>query len=391
MPRRSKGYAKTAIKVRGKWYGRLRITLPNGKHKDYWRQGINKTNARQKAEELEAEYLAGGSEAMNAREMTFSGLCAEFRAKKLIDPVYLGERKVAGYKHKEKLNGHLRRLEKYWGASLLHEITLPKIEDFKLYLIRKPTKRGGQISAYDVNNQLRALRLVLNFAKKNRWIQTNPFEFADKLINVADEIPRDRPEKDGELEQLLAACTGRRLHIRYWILCSIETAARTSEVDRITREDLLWDEGVIRLRVSTTKTQQERFVPITALLGRELREWLDIISTSEYWSRRIPDTPDARIFGPQTSNEVGFANAVRDAGLVNLMRRDLRHWGTTRLVDALAKAGLSDKHGMKITGHTVEKTFRRYLRTDKEIVRAAGAALDELRRLKDRKPETSHE
>lgn len=130
------------------------------------------------------------------------------------------------------------------------------------------------------------------------WILENPCTKIDKLVNEADEKIRERPEQAGELEAILNQCSKRRrLHIRYWIICAIETGARTSEVDGIERRDVLFDEKVIRLRVTTTKTQEERYVPLTGLLEASLREWFEIIPNTPYWKKRVPDDPEARIFG----------------------------------------------------------------------------------------------
>lgn len=387
MPRQSKGYSKTIIKLRGKWYGRLRIKLPSGKFKNYHRQGVNKTDARQMANELEEEYCETGAEYLDARTMTFSEASAIFKEKKVTDPVYLGEKKVGGYKQKKNVENFIKRLEDYWGPTLIREITLPKIEDYKVYLAKTPTEKKRPRSASDVNRLLEHLRLILNFAKKNLWIKKNPFELSQGLINSSDELIRDRAEVEGEMEKFIAACSGpehvRRWHVKFWLICSIETSARPKEIDGITRSDIFFERGAIRLRVTTTKTQEEREVPITALLERELRKWLDTISTNKYWSGRIPDKPEARIFGGYNSNKKAFLATLEDAGLSNIQRRDLRHWGTTRLVSALAKAGISDKIGMQITGHKQEKTYRRYINKREENVRAVAVALDRLRAEQD--------
>src|SRR5262245_57311217 len=122
MPRRSRGYSAHPHEDNGKWYGRLRITKPDGKAKWYTRQARNKTHAREIADELAAKYVTGGIAALDAEGMTFDDLVARFKEKRLIDPVYLGERKVAGYKHKDKLEGRIDRLAKYFGATLLSDL-----------------------------------------------------------------------------------------------------------------------------------------------------------------------------------------------------------------------------------------------------------------------------
>lgn len=378
MPRRSKGYSKTAYKKKGKWYGRLRLSIgPAGRPKEYMRQARNKTHARQLADELEEKYVAGGTEALDAENMTFADLVARFKEKRLIEPVYIGERKVAGYKHKGKLEGRIDRLAEYFGAQLLSQITLAQIEDYKVHLIKTPTRFEKQRSVYDVNHQLRTLRLLLNFAKKSRWLKENPMDFAtEPLINPGDEIPRSRPEKRGEFEKLLRQCVGPRVHLRPWILCAIETSMRPGEITRLTREDILFDEGVIRVTASNSKTNRERYVPLTAPLAAELRGWLNFIAEDPVWSEAVPDEPGARIFGPAASNRKAFSTACRLAGIKDLQRKDLRKWATTRYVAGARRAGIPENQVMTVTGHTKFETFRWYLLTDKETVRSLGDALD---------------
>jgi hypothetical protein len=75
MPRKSRGYSKTVLKKKGHYYGRLRITKPP--FGEYWtHQAKNKTHARQLVDELEAKYIDGGIEALNAEDMTFVDLVA---------------------------------------------------------------------------------------------------------------------------------------------------------------------------------------------------------------------------------------------------------------------------------------------------------------------------
>ena len=311
----------------------------------------------------------------------------------MIEPVYLGERKVAGYKHKDRLENRIDRLVEYFGPVLLADLTVPKIEDYKLHLIKMPTKRKDaegnpkQRSPYYVNHQLRTLRLLLNFAKRRHWIQENPFNLAgEPLINPGDELPRHRPENPGELDRLIEKCAGPRVHVRPWIVTAIETALRPGEIDRLTRADVLFDQGVIVARATTTKTNRRREVPLTRLLAAELRAWLRFVAEDEEWSERVPDRPDALIFGGVKSNKKAFSTACRNAGIENLQRKDLRKWGTTRLVAALRRHNIPELHGMTITGHTRISTYRWYLNTDRETVTAAGAALDAERNQKGEQP-----
>jgi integrase len=104
----------------------------------------------------------------------------------------------------------------------------------------------------------------------------------------------------------------------------------------------------------------------------------------------VPDNPEALIFDGITAPAVThlFIKVCKKAGLDDLHFHDLRHWATTDLVNAFMAAGIAPQHAMAITGHSQEKTFRRYLRTDDFTVKEAAKALDAL---KSKKAETKSE
>lgn len=88
--------------------------------------------------------------------------------------------------------------------------------------------------------------------------------------------------------------------------------------------------------------------------------------------------PNEYVFGVKTSWKRSWATAKKRAGLDGLIEgefklriHDLRHVGTTRIIEA----GVNPKTAMKITGHTQESTFRRYLSVTEESVRQAAESL----------------
>jgi integrase len=375
MPRRSKGYTSGAVWMKTAWYGRLRIYRPGLKPKEYVRKGENKTHAKSLARDLEEKYIRGGRRAIDGDTMTFAELVQEFRRTELVSAVYDGEKKIKGYADPERLGCYLNHLVDRFGLMQLAKIQPRDLVDYKAYLIELPTRRGKRRSIYDVNHHLRALRLILNFAVLNRWIPYSPMSEIKNFINAAHELPRQRPEGEGELERLLAQCVGHRAHLRPWVILAIETSLRVSEIDRLTRQDILWEEGIIVAQTKNTKLNRRREVPLTPILAEELRTWFAFCETAEHWCELIPNRPDAQIFGGFLDNKKAFRHACRDAGIENLLRKDMRHWGTTRLVAALRKAGIPELHGMVITGHTRVATYMRYITTDRVTVQAARDAL----------------
>lgn len=363
-----------------KIYARIRIRMPDGKWKDVTRRAKNRTHAKALLEQLKAKYDEGGSAALKGDKMSFETLANAYKGKKVIRAIYRDERKVAGFKHPEKVEQRVDKLIEYWGARLIRDITYADVEAYKLHLIQTPTKFGRPRSIYDTNHYLRQLRIIFNFAKQNRWLRDNPFGFGEPLINEADEVPRDRAEREGEVEKLLAVCTDRRAHLRVIILLAIDTALRPAELLRLKVADIRLAEKLIEARATVTKTNRRRLVPISDRTVEALRDWccrgcedwIDLFQTPV-------DDPNPTLFNNIRSIHKAWTTACRLAKIENLQFKDLRHWATTSMVNT----GLPDKQIMKITGHTQEKTFRRYITTEKEVVQDVGTALEEMRRAKE--------
>lgn len=397
MPRKRKPCTKSTVIIDGKRYGRLRVRKPDGSTKTYYtRQCRTKSEARAEADSLERKFLADGKESLEAETLTFAQLAERYLETKVVEAIYIGERKVVGMKHPDKVRRRVLQIAEYFGPSLVQQITYADLEAYKLHLVNKPTRTGGQRSIYDVNHHLRHLRAILNFAMRNRWLRENPFHAGGPLVNAADELPRDRGQQPGELQRLLDVCYGRRAHLRVLVLLGMDTALRPAEMLKLKTSQIDLEQKLIVATATTTKTNREREVPISNRLAAALRDWLDTgLREWLYYSpahgqvdhEELLNDPAATIFGNIQSVIVAWRSACREAGIEDLKFKDLRHWATTDMVEAGARAQVSDKHIMKITGHTQEKTFRRYLTTNRITVERVGAALEAMRELEQKNEE----
>jgi len=206
------------------------------------------------------------------------------------------------------------------------------------------------------------LRRLLNIADRNSWIAKNPFRLGDPLINVADESKRERTLSREEETKLLAACTGRRAHLRPIVIAGLDTGCRMGELLKMKWGELNFDEGVITIRAFNTKTMRERQVSMTTRLKLELESL-----------RKGREDLEALVFGIQREIRHGFKSACEKAGLKGVTFYALRHTAASRLVSLhipLAEVG-------KVLGHTTPSTtYRYYLNPTLETVRRAAAALD---------------
>jgi len=379
MPRRSKGYSAGTVRKKGKWYGRLKVKRADGSWKEYVRQGRNKTDAKQISDELAGRFVAGGTEALDAETMTVAVLAEHYRRVKVIDAIYDGDIKVAGMIAKRSADGEVATLLEYWSATPIQRITHAAIEQYKIEMLRRPTvwrwRRGDTIEEKprgarkmsSVNHLLRRLRAMLNFALRRGWIAVNPFGQGEPLISDAAEIERNRAEKPDELQNLLDACTGRRAYLRAIILIMADSALRLTEAKRLTRGEIDFEGRVARVRARNTKNNRERIVPLSDRLIAELRVWCDRAAS------------DGAPILPQYDHKKAWKAVREEAGISgDLQLRDLRGWGTSRIAKALAAAHLPPEWGMKTTGHTQAKTYRRYIKTDEDVARQTGEALKNL-------------
>jgi integrase len=110
-----------------------------------------------------------------------------------------------------------------------------------------------------------------------------------------------------------------------------------------------------------------RIVPLSDRLIEELKIWCE-----------RAESDDAPILF-QGDYKKGWKALKKAAGIVDeLQLRDLRGWGTNRMVKANAADNLPSKGVMKITGHTQGKTFRRYIKIDEEVAQQIGETMKNL-------------
>jgi len=99
-----------------------------------------------------------------------------------------------------------------------------------------------------VNHLLRRMKAMLNFARRKGWLTVNPFNQGESLISEAAEMPRNRAEQEKELQNLLAACIGRRKYLRPIILIMTDSSLRLTEAKRLTRSELDFEKKVARVK-----------------------------------------------------------------------------------------------------------------------------------------------
>ncbi len=190
-------------------------------------------------------------------------------------------------------------------------------------------------------------------------MRVTPFERGEALINSAHERRRDRVLSRDEEARLLLACEKpARRHLKGIITALIDTALRKGELCGFLWPDVDLAAGTIHIRATIAKTAKARTVPITARLRREL----------DRMRAEVPYQDGEPVFGVFGDFKRAFAAACKDAGIEGLRIHDLRHTGTTRMIEA----GMPPAQVMVVTGHSEFSTFRRYVSADDDAVRRVG-------------------
>src|ERR1051326_117059 len=88
------------------------------------RSASNPSEAKRKLKILEDEFLAGGSELLDAHRMTFAELAEHSKKTRYCAAVYDGRgRKMFGVRNPQNAASIIKRLVSYFGATCLHAIT----------------------------------------------------------------------------------------------------------------------------------------------------------------------------------------------------------------------------------------------------------------------------
>lgn len=356
-----KGRDKHYRYIDGQLYARVVYRDESGKRVERHYKAESKTHAREIHQQKLRELSEHGQQMLDTDRMTFAELAGVYEERKLIPAEYHQDRKTAGLRSLKSAKVFLSVLVDFFGARRIRSITHSDVEKFRRDRLKTKTVRGTERSITSVNRELELLRAMLNFAQREGWLVRTPFNSGAPLISKADETHRDRVLSREEEERLLAACAGKRAHLRPLLIAALDTGCRRGELLQLTWQDVDFEGRTIRIRATTTKTQRSRVIPISNRLLEEL--------TSLYQA-----TAEAHeiIFGVKTDVKRSFTAACRAAEIDDFHFHDCRHTAITRMI----RAGVPPALVMKISGHTQMQTFTRYVNTDSDALRSAATALD---------------
>jgi integrase len=338
-----------------------RITWPDrlGRRRNRKRKVATKTEGRLLLKKWAAQFEEqGGDKMIDAARLTFRKLAEHYAERKLIPPVIKGSERVAGMRSWKIQHGFLKTLLTAFGHKRVSAITHSNLEAFKQARLQTKTYRGGERSLAHVHRELSLLRSILNYAKRQGWLTRTPFEMGGPVITTGNEVQRQRILTPAEESLLLAACTGKRAHLRAIIIALADTALRRGELMALEWRDVDLEAGLITVRGETTRTLKKRKVGLTSRLKAELERLA-----------ALRGGPDDKVF-PQGDFKRAFAAACKAAGVADLRAHDLRHTAITRWI----QAGMPVAKVMRLSGHRTLNVAFRYINADDQTARLAARA-----------------
>ncbi|HEX8568203.1 MAG TPA: site-specific integrase [Pyrinomonadaceae bacterium] len=317
-----------------------------GKRKSKTKDVANRTEGKQWLKQMAREHEAKKSD-FGKKEIRFLEFTEE------IEPILKDRKSV------DPMLSQLKVLREFFGRMKLSDIKYEQLEAYRDKRRKEPIQFKNstrQRSDTTIAKEFSLLSRILKIAKDKGRITEQPFYGASPLVS-GESVEREAFLSEEEEAKMLESCilpdrSGfKRESLKPVLVCAIDTAMRRGEILKLEWRDIDFKREIISVRRETTKANLPRTVPLTA----RLKQTLETIK---------PETAKSgdRIF------KVGdFKKAyawVREQAGVKLTFHDLRHIGITRVM----KKGFEQELAMKISGHTVTKTFLRYLNPEPEYL-----------------------
>jgi integrase len=342
-------------------YARVRWTDDEGKRKEKIKRANNKTHARQLIQKMLREIDDYGTRFMEFEEVKFEQLADYYKKHHTKPAQFVQGRKISGRRSLHTHKYIIPIFTEHFGSKKLRSITHADLSRFRVERLNTPTRHETQRSIATVNRELEVLRNMFNIAMREGWILKNPFNSGPPLIQTAHEKMRERIITVEEEKQMLAACTGRREHLKALIICALDTGMRRGEILSLVWDDIDFENKLLHIKAFNTKTERERWLAPTPRLLAQLAMLYE----------KSDKNSDSRVFGIKDNFKRSFDYVRQLVGLPEVRFHDLRHTAATRLVQKDVPLPLVGR----ILGHTLANTTMRYVNANIETARIAAEAL----------------
>ena len=238
-------------------------------------------------------------------------------------------------------------------------LSLDDIEHYRLVRSQEEShwKKNSTISPATINKEISAFKSMLNIAVKYKKIESNPIQKA-ALIKV-DNV-RERIISKEEFDALLEHAPR---HLKSILIMAFYQPMRKEEIIGLTWDEVDLAEGMIKLTARRTKGKKEgRSIPIHPMVNQMLKKLPSPMHTDRVFL--YLDTEGK--YRPFKWFQRSWANALKRAGLKDVVFHDFRHTAITNL----RKAGTHHSVIMKMSGHKTMAMFHRYNLVDHDDLKA---------------------
>src|SRR5262245_3083064 len=333
-------------KRKDSWYVEFHV-LDDGKHLSLargvtgarlkrWKvSSLNRTIAKQQEALIKTELMKGLIKSEHVQgPVSFKNLAELYLAAPEIQRQALYDWKV------RLVRG---RLLPTFGDKLITTITAGMIEEYRAKRRIEPGRHGTPVKIATINRDLALLKHLFSYAMRECWLERNPVSLVkfDKENNA-----RDRVLSPEEFERLQRHSSP---HLQAINLMAYQTGMRRGEILNLTWDRVDLKAGLIRLKAEDTKTDEARFVPLTADLTAQVKELYKI--------RYLHEPHVFLVNGKSVSSvKTAFNAACRRAKIEGFRFHDFRHTAVTNM----RRAGIDHLTIMRITGHKTLEVFKRY-------------------------------
>jgi integrase len=197
---------------------------------------------------------------------------------------------------------------------------------------------------------------MLNEAKRNQWIDENPFAFARKneLIKSSDRKKRNLfLTFDQEIKLLRACQTEDRRHLLALIIVAVDTGARFGELIKLKKTQIDFTglgtiHGLLNYK-DLGGDKQTRNAKMTARVREALLDVIQNPPKKAFKVQRGKQPSADLVFGISNNVRTAWAGALEDAGLTHLGLHfhDLRHTPGTRVKKLIDLVDIANALGHK--------------------------------------------
>ncbi len=253
-------------------------------------------------------------------------------------------------KHYEDYRYLAAKWVQQWGQLKASDVTPEMIERYIL--------QRSRVSPQTANKELRSLRSLFNFGKKRKLIRENP---TDDLIFLPVERRIKYVPTAEDIDKIIGVAN-EQMEDYLWTIR--ETMARVSEINRLTWDDINFNERYVVLYTRKKKGGHltPRKVPMTQklfeVLSRKFAErdpskpW---VFWHTYWSNKTGETLE----GPYKNRRKTLKTLCKKAGVRYSGFHALRHSGASIMENSNVPVGAIQK----ILGHENRETTEIYLHT----------------------------